>query len=137
MSTFILEIITPDRIAFTDEVEMVTVPSANGILGILPNHVPLFTNLVQGEVKITKGSEETFLAIGDGFLEVSAKKVSILVSSAFHAHEINEREVMDAKKRAEEALLKKPTGSELTDAQALFRKSIIGLKVLRRKKARN
>lgn len=137
MSNFLLEIITPDRIAFSDVVDMVTVPSSGGVLGILPHHVLIFTNLIEGEVKITKGTEEMYLAIGDGFLEVSAKKVCILVSSAFHAHEINEKAVLDAKKRAEEALLKKPTGSELSDAQILYRKSIIDLKVLRKRKTRN
>ncbi|MBI3379547.1 ATP synthase F1 subunit epsilon [Candidatus Gottesmanbacteria bacterium] len=134
MSTFHLEIITPERIAYTDEVEMVTAPSSSGIIGILPHHVPLFTKLRQGEVKITKKGEESYLAIGGGFLEVTPEKVVILVTAAFHAHELNEQVVKEAQKRAEEALKSKPTGGEFLQAQALFRQSEIAMKVLKRRK---
>jgi len=134
MSTFLLEIITPERIAFSDQVEMVSVPSSTGILGILPGHIPLFSRLVEGEIKITKKNEDYFLAIGSGFLEVTHEKVNILVTSAYHADEINEQEVLTAKKRAEELLTTKPTGEALLEAQSLFKRSTIALKVLNRRK---
>lgn len=134
MSSFRLEIITPDRIAFEDEVELVEVPSSIGIIGILHGHVPLFARLTEGEVKIRKMRDEYFLAIGGGFVEVTPDKVVILVTAAYHAEEINEKEVLLAKKRAEEALLKKPQGAALFEARALFRQSEIALKVLRRRK---
>lgn len=132
MATFLLEIITPERIVFQDQVEMVTAPGADGIIGILPHHVPLFTRLIEGEIKINQKSEEVYLAIGGGFLEVIPSKVIILVSSAYHASEINEKEILEAKKRAEEALLQKPQGEALIVAQTLIRRSEIALKVLRR-----
>lgn len=135
-ATFLLEIITPERIAFSDKVEMVTASSASGMIGILPHHVPLFTRLVEGEIKISKESEELFLAIGGGFLEVTPQKVVILVTSAYHADEINEQEMLSAKKRAEEAMSAKPQGAELAAAQALFKRSMIALKVLGRRKLR-
>lgn len=134
MSTFLLEIITPDRIAFSDEVDLVEVPSATGIIGILPSHVPLFARLVEGEVRIKKKSEDFYLAIGGGFIEVTPAKVAILVTAAFHANEINEKEVNYAKERAQEALAAKPSGAALHQAHALFRRSEIALKVLRRRK---
>lgn len=134
MSSFLLEIITPERIAFNDQVEMVIAPSSSGIIGILPHHVPLFSRLVEGEVKITKSGEDLHLAIGGGFIEVTPVKVVILVTSAYKAEEINEQEVLDAQKRAEEALKAKPTGAALLEAQSLFRRSMIALKVLRRHK---
>lgn len=134
MSTFQLEIITPERIAFTDQVDMVAAPTTLGMVGILPHHEPLFTRLTEGEVKIIKQGEESFLAIGSGFMEVTGEKVVILVTSAYHADEINEQEVLSAQKRAEEALSAKPSGSALIEAQALFRRSMIALKVLRRRK---
>lgn len=134
MNTFHLDIITPERIAFSDEVNMVTVSSKDGVIGILPHHTPLFTRLVEGEVKITKGDEEIYLAIGGGFMEVTGYKVEILVTEAYHAHEINEQEVIQAKKRAEEALNKKPSGSELMEAQALFKRSTIALKIFGKRK---
>ena len=134
MFTFQLEIITPERIAFSDQVEMVVAPSASGIIGVLPHHEPLFTRLIEGEIKINKNGEEFYLAIGSGYMEVSGEKVVILVTSAYHADEINEQEVLAAKKRAEEALVSKPSGSALFEAQALFRRSMIALKVLHKRK---
>jgi F-type H+-transporting ATPase subunit epsilon len=134
MNSFLLEIITPERIAFSDQVEMVTAPSKAGVIGILHGHVPLFSRLVEGELKIAKKGKEFFLAIGGGFLEVTPQKVIVLVTSAYHADEINEQEVMQARKRAEEALAAKPTGAALLEAQSLFRRSTIAMKVLRRKR---
>ena len=82
MVSFLLEIITPERIAFTDQVSLVTAPTTSGIVGILPHHEPFFTRLAEGEIKINKGEEEYFLAIGSGFMEVTGEKVVILVTSA-------------------------------------------------------
>jgi len=133
MTTFLLEIVTPERIAFSEQVEMVTTPTSSGIIGVLPHHVPLFTRLVEGEVKIARGNTESFLAIGGGFMEVTREKVQILVTEAYHADEINEKEVLEAQKRAKETLLAKPEGIDLKQAQALFHRSTIALKVIRRK----
>lgn len=135
MSTFLLEIVTPQKVAFSDQVTMVTAPSAAGMIGILAHHVPLFSKLIEGEVKIDKGNEEFYLAIGGGFLEVTPKKVILLVTSAYHADEINEKEVEEAKKRAEEALRAKPSGSAFLEAQSLYKRSIIALKVANRRRS--
>lgn len=135
-SSFLLEIITPEKIAYSNPVEMVTAVTASGVIGVLAHHVPLFTRLVEGEVKIAKGDEEIFLAIGGGFMEVTPQKVVILVTSAYHADEINEQEVIQAKKRAEEMLAKKPTGEAWLEAQSLFRRSIIAMKVLHRRRSK-
>jgi len=78
--------------------------------------------------------KEVFLAIGGGFMEVSSDKTTILVTAAYKSEEINEKEVIMAKKKAEEALAAKPSGEALLEAQSLFRRSEIALKVLRRKK---
>lgn len=134
MSSFLLEIITPKRIAFSDQVEMVTASTSSGVIGVLSHHVPLFTRLIEGEVKITKANEELYLVIGGGFMEVTRDKVMILVTDAYHAQEINEAEVLAAKKRAEEALLSKPSGAALLEAQTLFKRSQIALRVFNRRK---
>lgn len=136
MAYFLLEIITPDRIAYSEQVEMITAPSAAGIIGILAHHVPLFSRLVEGEVKIVQDGEEFFLAIGGGFIEVTGQKVIILVTEAYHANEINEQEVLAAQKRAQQALAAKPTGDALLEAQSQFKRSTIALKVLKRKRTR-
>ncbi|OGG19182.1 ATP synthase F1 subunit epsilon [Candidatus Gottesmanbacteria bacterium RIFCSPHIGHO2_02_FULL_39_14] len=136
MKNIHLEIITPERIAFSGDVYMISAPSSTGRIGILPGHIPLFTRLIEGEVKITKTTDVSYLAIGSGFLQIAKDKAVILVTSAYHADEINEAEVLEAKKRAEEALRNKPRGEALIAAQSQFLRSQIALKVLRRRKSR-
>ena len=136
MQSFRLEIITPQRKAFTQDVESVVVPTLNGSVGVLHGHEPLFSSLVEGEIKIVSGSKEYFLAIGSGFMEVTKQGVTILVTSAFHAHELNEAEIMKAQKSATEALAKHVTGIELSTAQSLLRRSSLELKVFHRRHER-
>lgn len=134
MKTLTLEIITPERIVYTDSlVNYVSVPSKEGILGILPNHAPLFALLTEGELKIVKDRQEIYLSIGGGFIEVSRNKVTILVTRAVHSQEINEQETLEAKRKAEDLLKEKPSGETLTFAQNLYRRALIDLKVIRRK----
>lgn len=132
MSTFLLEIITPEKIAYSEQVDMVTAPSADGVIGILSHHVPLFTRIVEGEIEIRKDSQKNYLAIGGGFLEVTPTKTILLVTSAYGANEINEQEIILAAKRAKEALAAKPIGDALIAAEAAIRRSEIALKVLHR-----
>lgn len=135
MNTFLLEIITPERIVFSEEVVMVNLPTSDGIIGILAHHIPLFTKIVEGEVKIEKADgSDFFLAVGSGFVEVTPKKTIILLTSAYKADELNENEILTAKKRAEEALRARPEGVALAEAQRIFTRSSIALKVLHRRK---
>jgi F-type H+-transporting ATPase subunit epsilon len=131
-----LEIITPERIAYQQDVDYVEVPSVTGELGILPKHVPLFTTLKDGEVRIIKGKEELFLAIGGGFLEVTPQKTAILVTRAMHAEEINEKEMEKAKEEAELAIKQKPQGEASAEAWAMLRSTLVNLNVLRKYKGR-
>lgn len=133
-TNFTLEIITPERLAYKDEVTMVTAPTGRGTIGVLAHHVPLFTRLTEGEVKVTKDREEYFLAIGGGFMEVTRGKVSILVTRAVHARELNEAEIQKARERASEAITRGVKGAELAEAQTLLRRSLLEMKVLRRKR---
>ncbi len=132
---FQLEIITPERLAYSDQVDMVTAPTARGIVGILAHHVPLFSRLVEGEVKVTKGNDEYFLAIGGGFMEVTRDRVSILVSRAVHAKELNETEIKRAQERAQEALKSGVKGEAFLAAQSMLRRSLLEMKVLRRRRS--
>lgn len=132
---FKLEIITPERLAYQSDVDMVTAPTAMGVVGILAHHVPLFSRLTEGEVKITKDDSEYFLAIGGGFMEVTRDQVSILVSRAVHAEELNEAEIKKAEARAKEALERGIAGDELKAAQVLLRRSLLEMKVLRRRRS--
>ncbi len=129
---FQLEIVTPDRTAYTDSINEVSVPTPNGTIGVLPKHVGLFTVLSEGEIKITIAAKELFLAIGGGFMEVTREKVSILVSRAVHADELNERDIKEAEARARTIIVSNAKGEELATAQAVLRRSILEMKVIRR-----
>lgn len=133
-ATFQLEIITPERLAYSDNVDMVTAPTARGVVGVLAHHVPLFSRLVEGEVKVTKGNDEYYLAIGGGFMEVTRGHVAILVSRAVHARELNEAEIKKAQERAQVALKSGLKGEEMHAAQSMLRRSLLEMKVLRRRR---
>jgi len=136
MSKFLLEIITPVRQAFSEQVDMVVVPTTSGIVGVLAHHEPLFSSLTEGEIKITSAGKEFFLAIGGGFMEVGKGKVSILVSRAVNADELNEAEIKKAQAAAKEVIANKVKGAELLQAQAMLRRSSVDLKVLHRRRPR-
>ena len=133
MATFKLDIITPQREAFSDEVDAIYVPTKNGIIGVLPHHIGLFTALTEGEIKIFFKGKEWFMAIGGGFMEVTKKSVSILVSRAVHADELNEAEIKKAYASAKDVIADKGKGQERADAQTILRRSILELKVLKRR----
>ncbi len=131
---FLLEIYTPERKAFAQDVDLVSVPTSKGRIGVLARHIPLFTSIVEGEVKIVSGNEEYYLAIGGGFMEVMKDKVIILVSRAIRADELNEEEIRKAEQAAKEILAKSKESQERADAQAVLRRAILDMKVLRRKR---
>ncbi|MFH0863706.1 MAG: ATP synthase F1 subunit epsilon [Candidatus Gottesmanbacteria bacterium] len=136
MTSFLLEIITPEQISFQDQVDFVSVPSVNGVLGILPGHIPLFTQLTEGELKILKGKEETYISLGQGFMDITRAKVTILVTKALHADEIDEARLLQAQKEAEEALKNPPTPESTQISQAVLRSILVDLKVSQHRRHR-
>lgn len=136
MDTFKLEIVTPQRRAFSETVEAVYVPTPSGTIGVLAHHQLLFTLLSEGEIKIVSGNKEYYLAIGGGYMQVKKDDVTILVSRAVHADEINEQEIRKAQEAAKDALKRRVQGEELRAAQTLLRRSFIELKVLRHRRRR-
>jgi F-type H+-transporting ATPase subunit epsilon len=132
MKSFLLEIITPQKKSFSEEVEMVTVPTPNGTIGVLKGHARLFTVITEGEIKIVTKTKDFYLAIGGGFMEVFDDKVSVLVSRAVHADELNEAEIEKATKNAKEVLSKAKDKSERESALALLQRSHLELQVLKR-----
>ena len=135
MLTTHLDIITPERVVYSDDVEMVIVPGVEGELGILPHHAPLFTKVKPGEITIKKADKEIYLAITGGFLEVLGNKVTILADYAIRAEEIEEKMAEEAKRRAEEAMREKKSKEELVIAEAELRRALLELRVARRRKA--
>lgn len=136
MSQMQLKIVTPEKEVFNEQVDMVTVSSADGELGILPNHVNLMTKLLPGELQIKKAGKTDILATGDGFMQVAGNVVTILTDLAIDEKEIDEKAVEDAKKRAEQALTQTQTDEEYAETLAVLEKSLAQLKVKRRHHSR-
>ena len=82
MATLKLEIVTPEAVTFSEDVEMVTLPGVEGEMGIYPQHVPLMTQIVPGELVVRKSGQERLLAVGEGFVEITGESVSVLTDMA-------------------------------------------------------
>ena len=132
MATLKLEIVTPDAKVFSDDVDMVTLPGVEGEMGIYPNHVPLMTQIVPGEIVARKGGQDFFLAIGEGFVEITGDHVAILSDMAVRAENIDEAQAEEARRRAESRLSEKLDDEESAAVQAALTRSIAQLKVKRR-----
>ena len=134
MPTLRLEIVTPERKTYSEDVEMVTIPGVDGEYGILPLHVPLITALKAGELRVRKGGQETSVATGGGFAEVLPDRVTILTDAAMLDTEIDESAAQAAIDRAKAALEDKNLGSEeQTAAEAAIANSLAQLHVKRRR----
>jgi F-type H+-transporting ATPase subunit epsilon len=101
-----LEIVTPEELAFSDKVEEVTVPGSEGEFGVLIGHVPLLSAVNFGELNYTQNNKKTYFAIGAGYAEVTDVKVTLLVESAVRADEIDAEEAKREKDEAEVELSK-------------------------------
>jgi F-type H+-transporting ATPase subunit epsilon len=133
--TLRLEIVTPDAIVYSEDVDMVTFTSVEGELGILPQHVRLITQLVPGEMIVRKGGHDEFLAVGEGLVEVTSRRVSILTDMAIAADKIDEAKVEEARQRAEARLREKVSAEEIASVNASLARSLAQLRVKRRRKA--
>jgi F-type H+-transporting ATPase subunit epsilon len=130
-----LEIVTPEKKIFSDTVNLVYLPGADGELGILPMHSALITALAPGELRFEKGSSTQAIAIGNGFAEVTQEKVSVLTDMALGEDEIDEAKVEVAMKRAQDELTALGHGGDVEEIaylQATIAKSLAQLKLKRR-----
>ena len=131
-NTLKLEIVTPEAKTYSDDVEMVTLPGVEGEMGIYPMHVPLMTQIVSGEVMVRKGGQDLYLAVGEGFVEITGDRVAILTDMAITADAIDEAQAEEARKRAEARLKEKLSEEEAASANAALLHSLTQLKVKRR-----
>jgi F-type H+-transporting ATPase subunit epsilon len=107
-------------------------PGVEGEMGIFPMHVPLMTQLAAGEVSVRKGGQDYFLAVGDGFVEITGNKVSILTDMAIQAENIDEAKAEEARRRAEARLAEKLDDDQVAAVNAVIANSLAQLKVKRR-----
>src|SRR5712691_11844659 len=133
-NTLKLEIVTPEAKTYSDDVEMVTLPAVEGEMGVYPQHVPLVTQLVPGEVIVRKGDQESFLAVGEGFVEITGNRVAIMTDMAIAAENIDEAQAEEARRRAEARLAEQLDDVESTAVSASLAHSLAQLKVKRRQR---
>lgn len=133
-NTLRLEIVTPDAKTFSDDVDMVTLPGVEGEMGIYPQHVPLMTQISAGEIVARKGGQDFFLAVGEGFVEITGDRVAILTDMAIRAENIDEAKAEEARRRAEARLGEKLDDEEAALVSAALAHSLAQLKVKRRQK---
>jgi F-type H+-transporting ATPase subunit epsilon len=132
--TLRLEIVTPDAVAYSADVEMVTLPAEEGQLGILPQHVPLMTQMAPGEVIVRQDGRDQYLAVGEGIIEISGDRVAILTDMAIEADKIDEAKVEEARQRAAARLQEKLSAEEVASVNGALTRSLAQLRVKRRRR---
>ncbi len=137
MATIHLDIVTLERTVVSEDVDYVSAPGIDGVIGILPRHEPLLTALSFGELRYKKGDQEFSFAIGGGFMEVRPEKVSVLADSAEYAEEIDAAEAEAARKRAQELLAQKPENeADTLRLERSLRRAEVQLRVAHKQKRR-
>ena len=131
----LLEIVTPERLAYSDEVDSVQLPGSEGELGVLPHHAPLVSTLGVGELRIRKGGVEESFAIVGGFLQVLPDKVVVLAETADMASEIDLEKAQEARREAERALESGyHEGADLALARASLQQALLRIRVAERRR---
>jgi len=130
--TLRLEIVTPEATFYSQDVEMVTLPAVTGQMGVLPQHVRLMTQMVPGEMIVRKDGRDDFLAVGEGLVEVTNERVSIVTNMAVAVESIDEAAAEEARQRAAARLKEKLSSEEVASVNAALARSLAQLHVKRR-----
>jgi F-type H+-transporting ATPase subunit epsilon len=129
-----LDIVTPERLAYSDEVDSVQLPGSEGELGVLPHHAPLISTLGVGELRIRKGGTEESFAIVGGFLQVLPDRVVVMAETADLASEIDLEKAQAARAEAERALESGyHEGADLAAARAALQQALLRIRVAERR----
>ena len=130
-----LEVITPERRVYEDDVDMVIAPGSEGYLGILPHHAPLLTALGPGEFRVKKGGVEEVLAVFGGFMDVRGDRVVVLTEAAEAAEDIDAQRAQEARDHAQQAL-QGPQLSAADEARArvALQNALVRLRVSERRR---
>jgi F-type H+-transporting ATPase subunit epsilon len=130
-----LEVVTAERLVLEESgIDVVIAPGEVGELAILPEHAPLITPLVAGELRVRHGNEENSYFVAGGFLEVLNDKVTILADAAEHAEEIDVARAEEARRRAQESLARRHEQPDVAAAEAALRRSLLRLRVAERRR---
>src|SRR5215471_12469613 len=132
--TLKLQIVTPDGEAYSEDVDMVTLPGIEGQLGVYPQHVPLMTQMTPGEIIVRKDGHEYYLAVGEGLIEFMGDHVAVLTDMAIASEKIDEAKVEEARQRAEARLQEKLSDEQVASVNASLTRSAVQLRVKRRQR---
>ena len=130
--TLRFEIVTPQATVFSADVNMVTLPAIEGQIGVYPNHVRLITQVVPGEIIVSQDGGEKYLAVGEGLVDISADRVSIVTDMAVAAENIDEAKAAEARERAAARLREKISDEEVATVNASLARTLAQLHVKRR-----
>jgi F-type H+-transporting ATPase subunit epsilon len=133
-ATLKLEIVTPEAKVFSEDVEMVSLTGIEGEMGVYPEHMPLMTQLVAGEITARKNGENIYLAVGDGFVQITGQRVAVLTDMAIKADDIDENKAEEARRQAESRLAQKLSDEEAATIHAALAHATTQLKVKRQHK---
>jgi F-type H+-transporting ATPase subunit epsilon len=130
----LLEIVTPERLAYSDEVDAVVLPGSDGEMGVLPHHAPLVSTLGVGELRIRKGGTEESFAIVGGFVQVRPDRVVVMAETADMASEIDLEKAQEARREAERALESGyHEAADLSAARAALQQALLRIRVAERR----
>jgi F-type H+-transporting ATPase subunit epsilon len=130
-----LEIVTPEAKVYSDTIDSVVIPTVEGEIGVLPGHIPLITQVDDGELRVTKGATTQLLVVSGGFAQIDGDRVRVLAENAINEEKIDEQAVEAALKRAEQQLkdAKDMDPKQYEQLQGLVRYSGMQLAVKRRR----
>jgi len=131
-ATLKLEIVTPDEKTYSGDVEMVTLPGVEGQMGIYPNHVPLVTQIVPGEIVARKEGRDYFLVVGEGFAEITGDHVAVLTDMAVGGDTLDDVKAEEARRRAEARMAERMNEAEVAAVSASIAHSLAQIKLKRR-----
>ena len=131
----ILELVTPEKIVLSEEVDEVTVPTTTGEITVLPKHVGLVTQVSPGELIVRKSGKVEHFVITGGILEVSKEKIVILGEHAIRADDIEIAKAEEAKRKAEQRMKERVSEEDFATIEADLRRSLLELKVARKRRS--
>ncbi|OGH19468.1 MAG: ATP synthase F1 subunit epsilon [Candidatus Levybacteria bacterium RIFCSPHIGHO2_12_FULL_38_12] len=134
--TIKLQVITPEKIIYDDNVDKIIVPTPNGQIAILPRHITLLSQVSDGEIIVKKATTDHHIAVTGGFLEVRKNQATILADYAIESDAIQVAKAQEAKERAEKLLSEKLSEEDFAEIQSQLRRSLLELKVAEMKKRR-
>lgn len=133
-NTLKLQIITPEGVAYSEDVEIVGLRTVDGEIGILPHHIRMMTQMLPGEMMVRRNGRQQFLAVGEGLVEVTGESVAILTDMAIEAEKIDEAKAEEARQRAAARLREKISDEEVASVNASLARSLAQIRVKRRRR---